>query len=132
MKTNIHLLFFVGAVGIGACQKVDGDPIDMTRLRDGCEAWCQVAVPCSVHYAGPEWGNFSTQAECEEACTSHVEFKTELHSNCFDLILDDRECAAALSCEEFRDYENWAFVEPSAYPPPCLEEQQALDPADCY
>jgi hypothetical protein len=132
MKPNIHLLLFVVAVGVGACHQKDDDPIDMKRLREGCEAWCEVAVPCSVHYAGPGWGNFSTQAECEEACTSDVEFKVEFYEGCFDLILDDRECAAALSCDEFRDYENWAFGEPSAYPFPCVEEQEALEQTNCY
>lgn len=86
----------------------------------------------SVHYAGPEWGNFTTQAACEDVCTSRIETKTGLHEECFDLILDGRECAAALSCEDFKQYENWAFAEPSVYPPPCLAEQQALIPADCY
>ena len=100
-----------------------------------CEAWCEVAVPCSVHYASSEWGpEFTTQTECEDACLDRYEMRMKQYPGvCFEPYLADRECAAELSCEDFKQYENSAFNQPvSVWPPPCYEEQMALESADCY
>jgi hypothetical protein len=116
-----------------AClRKADGDAgddgFDTARLHDACEAWCQVAVPCSENYA-LNWG-FSTQAECEDGCIINVEHRADEYAECFDIVLDVRECAAALTCEEFKQYENWSFGDPTDFPVSCLEEQQEAQ-TDC-
>ena len=100
----------------------DDSSLDLQRMEVACKAWCELAVPCSVHFAGPEWGEFTTQAECESMCTGHVEFTQEGIPACFDLILEVRECAAVLTCDEFRNYENWAFLESHTQPVRCIEE----------
>ncbi len=126
MNTNYTVFCVLILAAVSCHRKIADDGSDAARLDEACDAWCQIAVPCSVHFAGPEWGNFSTQAECQDACTANVENATALNDECFDIILDARECAATLSCEDFKDYEAWSFAEPSPFPVPCLEEQQAV------
>ncbi len=92
-------------------------------MEVACKSWCEIAVPCSVHYAGPDWGDeFTTQVECESMCSRHVESSEEMLPGCFDVILGVRECAAVLTCDEFRNYENWAFLESHTQPVRCIEE----------
>jgi hypothetical protein len=121
-KGLLVCVLFAGACLRKANGDVDDDGFDTARLHDACEAWCQVVVPCSDNFA-PRW-EISTQAECADACIFDVEHRSAEAAACFDIILDVRECAAALTCEEFKQYENWSFNEPSDFPPPCLEEQQ--------
>jgi hypothetical protein len=108
-----------------SCRKADTD--NSASLHDTCEAWCEVAVPCSEHFAGPEWGDFSTNSECEDVCKQEIEQLTEKNPACFHIMLDLRSCAAALTCEEFKNYENWSFVKPWSPPIECVEEDQARD-----
>ncbi len=123
-NTAISILCFLLFTGFSCHRKADDDGSARERLHNTCEAWCQVAVPCSMHFAGPEWGDFSTQTECEDVCTANIEIRAEKSDECFDIILDVRECAAALTCEEFKKYEVWAFSDPIAFPVSCIEEQQ--------
>jgi hypothetical protein len=108
------------------CEPKADTSSDQERLETACEAWCQVAIPCSVHYAGPDYGDFTTQAECEIFCASNIEEVAARRPECFDIIVDDRECAGGLSCEDFKHYENWGFGEMSKFPFECHEETRTI------
>lgn len=124
ISTATTSLFVLCSLLASSCiRKVDVD--ESARLYAACEAWCEVAVPCSEHFAGPTWGDFSTKSECEDVCRQDVEYLTEKNPACFDIVLDLRECAAALTCEEFKNYENWSFVKPWSPPLKCMEEEVA-------
>jgi hypothetical protein len=124
---SLVCLLFAGACLRKANGEADDDGADTARLHETCEAWCQVAVPCSDNYA--QIWSFSTQAECEHACVVDAEHKAAEFAVCLDIVLDVRECAAALACEDFKQYENWAFGEPN-FSPSCVEEHQAAM-SDC-
>lgn len=128
MKTRWMLGLVLGLLGCAGRNGDDGDAHeshDEARLNAACEAWCEVAVECSVYYASPEWFDFSTSSECEEACIGHALYVTQQNDVCFGIVLNDRECSARLTCEEFESYENWSSGRPATQPVPCLEEIQA-------
>jgi|GEM_PF-2335417 len=132
-RTLSFCLLSLTVASVSACGPKlsnDDNSLDLQRMEVACKAWCELAVPCSVHFAGPEWGEFTTQAECESICTGHVRSKQEALPACFDLILDVRECAAVLTCDEFRNYENWAFLEGYVNPVRCIEKQEAAKSCD--
>ena len=70
----------------------------------------------------------TTQMECEESCQDFVKVKGENYGPCFDLILDARECAAALACDEFQNFEDYAFAQPYEFPVACEGEWNAMFP----
>lgn len=114
-----------------ACQPDTSEDPQQARIEEACAAWCEVAVPCSEYYAPQQ--NFDDQASCESTCAVYVErVSDELAESCLDVILEDRECSATLTCEEFVAYEEFSFAgPPSIVPVPCAEEVSAkLD--GCY
>lgn len=114
-----------------ACQPPQKEDPQQARMEQACADWCEAAVPCSMYYS--EQQGFDDRASCEESCTIYAEqVLDELGSSCLDVILDDRECAAQLTCEEFVSYEEYSFDEPpSVLPVPCGDEV-AAHLTECY
>jgi hypothetical protein len=112
-------------LGVG-CQPNPGEDPTEARLEQACADWCAAAVPCSTYYA--EQQQFNDRETCEASCQSYADMVHEQYGDtCVDVVLDDRECAADLTCEEFVAYEEYSFSEPpSITPPPCAEEVLAL------
>lgn len=129
MNRHAHLLF--GALILACSPQEPNDDPEQARIEEACVDWCEVAVPCSEYYAPQQ--NFDDIASCEEACVLYVDrVRDERPASCLEVILEDRECSAALTCEEFVAYEELSFSEPpSVVPVPCAEEVSAkLD--GCY
>lgn len=123
--TPRNLLVFASLLLVN-CQPSPSDPMVDTRLEQACTDWCEAAVPCSTYYA--EQQQFDDLESCEASCRLYAEMVQEQNGeSCYDIVLDDRECASALTCEEFVAYEEFSFAEPpSITPPPCGDEVQAL------
>jgi hypothetical protein len=125
LHVHVVLLFVIALAG---CHKQPDDTFDEARVDASCEAWCEVAVPCSTHFK-EQW-EFSNQPECVAECKWHVEYAYKDNEACFDLVLDERECAAELSCEDFQTYEDFAFEGLQGPNLACTEERVAG--ANCY
>ena len=137
MRTPAQMVFLAAVAAALACQAqrdpTEAEVLDTDLMERTCEAWCETAVECSVHYAGPEWGNFTTQAECEQTCVLHITSTVErVDGSCLDRLVNHRECGASLTCEEFESYENYAFNEPLDQFPPCKAEHDELTKTACY
>lgn len=125
------IMFLIVAALLVACQPPASPDPQQERLEQACADWCDAAVPCSNFYA-MKW-SFDDLESCESSCISYAQsVRDELGESCFEIVLDDRECASELTCEEFTAYEEYASDEPpSILPPPCQEEVAAqLD--GCY
>ncbi len=63
----------------------------------------------------------------------HFEYRMSISDAfCYEPIVEARECEAALTCDEFRDMENWAFRKPGPYPQPCNPQETVLFDSGCY
>lgn len=126
-----YLLLIIPMLTLACQPPKKGEDPQQVRTEQACADWCEAAVPCSSYYA--ESHDFDDQTSCEESCTLYAErVLDELGSSCLDVILDDRECAAALTCEEFVSYEEYSFGEPpSLLPVPC-DEEVAAHLTECY
>lgn len=131
MSRSARYLLVSFLLACRASDTSDAVEAEAARLEQACTDWCVAAVPCSTLYA--TYRSFSDIESCESSCLDYAEsIRDELGESCFEIVLDDRECAAELTCEEFTAYEQYSFDEaPSILPPPCQEEVAAqLD--GCY